>query len=94
MSLEDFEGLDTDEFDVMLSVWHECEDNKRREAWERARIIGTLSVSPWVKGRLRPERVLPLPWDKSRASNASNMKTRKPVSKEEDLRRLKILMGK
>lgn len=95
MSVSDFEEMDTDEFSAMLDVWHEHEDGARRESWERARIVGTLAVSPWVKGRTRPERILPLPWDKGNAQSIRrSQQSAKPLSREEDMKRLKALMGK
>lgn len=95
MSVSDFEEMDTDEFSAMLDVWNEHEDGTRRESWERARIVGALAVSPWVKGRTRPERILPLPWDKANAQSFKRSpQSAKPLSREEDMKRLKALMGK
>lgn len=94
MSVEDFECMDTDEFSSACNVFNEHEDSLYRSSWERARIIGALCVSPYAKGRVRPEKILPFPWEKNGISKTQNMKTQKPVSKEEDLRRLKMLMEK
>lgn len=94
MSVEDFECMDTDEFSSACNIFNEHEESLYRSSWERARIVGALCVSPYAKGRVRPEKLLPFPWEKNGISKTQNMKTQKPVSKEEDLRRLKMLMGK
>lgn len=66
MSVGDFEGMDCDDFEALCAVRAERDDMQRRESWERARTLGVLSVSPWSKRGLRPEKVWPLPWDKPR----------------------------
>lgn len=93
MSVDDFEGMDTDEFQAVCTAFNEHEDNLRHDAWERARIVGTLSVSPYVKGKANPMRILPLPWDKGN-THGQRSRPRKPGSREEDLKRLKAIMGK
>lgn len=88
MSVDDFEGMDTDEFQAVCTAFNEHEDNLRHDAWERARIVGTLSVSPYVKGKANPMRILPLPWD-----GAQKRKPSRPIpGKAEDKRRLEALM--
>lgn len=89
MSVSDFEDMDCDEFEAVSSVWHEREESLRQDAWERARIVGTLSVSPWMKGSVKPSKILPLPWDKKNSVSGH----RAPfVSKEEDKARLEKLI--
>lgn len=64
LSVDDFLGLDTDEFDAAVKAFGEHEDQQERERWERMRLLGLLTVQPWSKGKLTAEKLLPLPWDK------------------------------
>jgi hypothetical protein len=32
--------------------------------WERMRLLATISIMPWTKTKVKPEKLLPLPWDK------------------------------
>ena len=34
--------------------------------WERMRILASIVIQPHVKGKMKPERLLPLPWDKKK----------------------------
>lgn len=63
LSYEDFSLLTPAEFSAVARSREEYEERQMRDGWERARIVGTLCVSPWSKGRLEPSKVLPLPWD-------------------------------
>ena len=64
LSVDDFLGLDTDEFDAAVKAFGEHEDQQERERWERMRLLGLMTVQPWSKGKLTAEKLLPLPWDK------------------------------
>lgn len=48
----------------LSSVWNEREEAERRDACERARMIAAISIQPHVKNRIKPDKLLPLPWDK------------------------------
>lgn len=91
MSVSDFEGMDFDEFNALCRVFSEHEDEIRHDAWERARIVGTLAVSPYVKGHPKPQKILPLPWDEGAAMKRQRTQ-RPPLSREEDKKRLEELM--
>lgn len=90
LSVRDFEGMDADEFSALCDVFNEHCESLRRDGWERARIVGTLAVSPYVKGGARPQRILPLPWDGNAAAKSRHTE---PLSREEDKRRLENLMS-
>ena len=87
MSYDDFCRLTPDEF------WHVCKafadyaEADSRGEWERMRMLAAITVQPHVKGRVTPQKLLPLPWEKPRKS-----KTEKPVSKEESKRRFEALL--
>lgn len=93
MGVGDFEGMDTDEFLACCRAFDRHVEASARGAWERARIVGVLAISPYSKHSLRPERVLPLPWDKGKRPAARGM-ARNACGKEEARRRfLKIIGG-
>ena len=64
LSVDDFLGMDTDEFDAASKAFGEHEDMLERERWERMRLLGLMTVQPWSKKKLTAEKLLPLPWDK------------------------------
>lgn len=43
--------------------WRERQESFSRDAWERARWLGTVSVQPHVRRSLSPRDLLKLPWD-------------------------------
>ena len=63
LSVDDFLGMDTDEFDAASKAFGEHEDMLERERWERMRLLGLMTVQPWAKKKLTAEKLLPLPWD-------------------------------
>lgn len=63
LSVDDFLGMDTDEFDAASKAFGEHEDMLERERWERMRLLGLMTVQPWSKKKLTAEKLLPLPWD-------------------------------
>ena len=65
LSVDDFLGLDTDEFDAALKAFSAHEEQQERERWERMRLLGLMAVQPWSKSKLTAEKLLPLPWDKA-----------------------------
>lgn len=63
LRFHDFCLLTPFELQAVVDAVADHDDNQQRGAWERARIIGCMSLSPWAKGGVRPEAVMPLPWD-------------------------------
>ncbi len=71
LSVDDFLGMDTDEFDAASKAFGEHEDMLERERWERMRLLGLMTVQPWSKKKLTAEKLLPLPWDKEGSLHSS-----------------------
>ena len=67
MSLEDFDRLTPAEFNAVYDKWSKGEESRRKEEWERARLVATILVSPHVKNKVTPQRLMPLPWDGHKA---------------------------
>lgn len=89
LTFDDFCLLTPFEFGEVVEAVHEREKDRQREAWEQLRVLGTLSVSPWAKGNLKPSDVLPLPWDKK-----SDVQPRVVEDKETEKRRFEALMAR
>ncbi len=85
LSVDDFLGMDTDEFEAVCASFSEHEDMQERERWERMRLLGLMAVQPWSKKRLNAETLLPLPWDKKNKAHELEHVT---MSKEERRRRM------
>lgn len=83
LSFEDFGLLTPSEFQAIAAARHRYDDDREREAWERARIVGVMSVDP--------KRVLPLPWDQRQEARPEPTEQR-PATKEEAQRAFEALM--
>lgn len=80
MSVGDFEALDTDEFAAISKAWSEHTDTMRRDAWERSRAVGWLSVTPYAKKGTSALTVFPLPWDKKESPRNSEAQNRANIA--------------
>lgn len=74
LSVDDFLGMDTDEFDAASKAFGEHEDLLERERWERMRLLGLMTVQPWSKKKLTAEKLLPLPWDRDGSLHSSDIR--------------------
>ena len=89
MSYDDFCRCTFGEFESICRAWREMTELREREAWERMRTLGAVSIQPHVRKRLTPRQLLPMPWDKKttpRPEGEAVMPT-----PEERLRRFRVL---
>lgn len=54
MSRSDFCACTPAEFAAAVKSWREAEESRRRDAWERMRLLALMTVQPHVKQRLLP----------------------------------------
>ncbi|MBQ9576611.1 MAG: hypothetical protein IJV11_06990 [Muribaculaceae bacterium] len=87
LSVADWSGLSPDEFEAVCRSFVEAEDQRTRDEWERMRLLATITIQPHVKSRLKPDKLLPLPWDNSKKPKAE------PVGKEEARRRFVAMVS-
>lgn len=73
LSLGDFALLTPEEFGKVCEEWRQGEEERRREEWERMRLLATITIQPHVKGRMRPEKLLPFPWEKPKTVRGKAM---------------------
>ncbi len=57
--------------------------------WERMRMLASIVIQPYSKKRITPSGLLPFPWEKQKRKTSS---VKRPVSKEEALKRFEELM--
>ena len=87
LSYDDFCRMLPEEFEQVSKAFAEQREAESRGDWERMRLLATITVQPYVKGRLTPQKLLPLPWEKQMPK-----KGQKPVSKEESKARFEALV--
>lgn len=89
MGLDDFCRLTPSEFSAALTAWQRQREADDRAEWERTRLHACITISPHVKGKMTPRRLLPFPWEKEKPQGTGPAAKRqeKPLSKEEALRR-------
>ena len=88
LSLPDFCALTPSEFRSVCDAWGRQGERLEQGAWERMRLLATITIQPHVKKRLTPGQLLPLPWEEERRPKAVIL----PV--EQDKARLERLLGK
>ncbi|MBO5626613.1 MAG: hypothetical protein J5953_12620 [Prevotella sp.] len=91
MRLDDWCRLDVDDFNSAVKAWNEMRDGDEHGRWNRMRILASIVIQPHVKGKMSPERLLPLPWDKGRDRQADKRKA-ETLSKEAQKERLEELL--
>lgn len=90
LSLDDFCRLSIDEFEAICETATAERESLYKDRWERMRLLATITIQPHVKGRLQPERLLPLPWD-APSIKAKKKPAAPPLSDEEALRRFELV---
>lgn len=90
MTMGDFESLTPSEFEAVADAYGHDRQEAHRDNWERVRSLAAIVVSPWAKHGVKPEKLLPLPWD-------NPMKKEKPASpiltKEQHAARVRQLIN-
>lgn len=90
MSVDDFCACEYDEFESICKAWGEMNEGRTHDAWERTRVSAAICIQPHVKGRMTPEKLLPLPWDKK-----STRKKKVPaLTRAEDKKRFDDLLSR
>jgi len=79
--------LEFDEFEAVFSAYNDAQELVLRESWEQTRILAAITVQPHSKKRIYPQKLIPLPWDKTHQPE-----TKPRLSKDEQLERMKELV--
>lgn len=66
LSFYDFCICTPDEFDAIYTAWRDMRDSDTQDAWERMRLLATITVQPHTKAKIKAHTLLPLPWDKKK----------------------------
>ena len=77
-----------EEFEQVCKAYAEQSEAESRGEWERVRWMAAITIQPHVKGKITPQRLLPLPWEKTQTPK------QKPVGKEESKARFEALVKK
>ena len=64
LSLDDFCRLSPEELNAVLQAHGEWSREEFRDGWERMRMGACITIQPHVKGKLTPQKLLPLPWER------------------------------
>lgn len=91
MSLREWLTLTPEEWQAIAQAYADNRQAWQHEAWERMRILATITIQPHVRNHLTPASLLPFPWDNQPQDNTQA--AREPIpTKEEAHERLVNLM--
>lgn len=88
LARDDFAALLPEEFIAVCESWRAGQEDSTKGAWERMRLLATISIQPHVKSKLTPQKLLPLPWDNKRPQRTDAPK----LTKEQQHKRFKELL--
>lgn len=63
----------------MAEAWGRQREADGQDAWERMRLLATITIQPHVRKRLTPQQLLPLPWEKPKDTRPHPPSTREKV---------------
>lgn len=66
LTFDDFCRLTFPELEEILHAHHEREESRMQDEWERMRLLAVMTMQPHCKGKLKPQKVLPFPWEKKK----------------------------
>lgn len=93
MRMADFMVLTPAEAEAVCRAHREAEEQRSRDAWERMRMLASISIQPHVKKKIRPRDLLPFPWENGRKAQQGRPET-ETLTKEEAKERLQGLMAR
>lgn len=71
ISLPDFRQLTPGELEAALRAHREREELRRRDDWERMRLLAVMVMQPHCRKRLSPGKLLPFPWERKERVGAA-----------------------
>ncbi len=84
MSVSDFESLTPEEFTATCRAWSNYQEDMLHGDWERMRMLATITVQPHVKGKMTPQKLLPLPWESPKKPPREKMSAREHRQRMKD----------
>lgn len=81
------------EAEAVSDAYHEASQQRTRDAWERMRMLATISIQLNMKKRIRSEDIMPFPWDAEHKTDTENPKA-ETLTKEEAKERLRGLIAR
>jgi len=79
-----------EEFIAICESWRTEQDDTSKAEWERMRLLATICIQPHVKGKLTPQKLLPLPWDHKKPQQQNEEAPK--LTKEQQRERFKELL--
>lgn len=94
ISYGDFCRMSPAEFTAVYGAYIRQRESDFRDRWERMRLLGAITLQPHLKknGRISPEKLIPLPWD--RKARKSGGREKPELTPEQQRRRMEELARK
>ena len=91
MPYNDFCAITPEEFNHIYRADIEERTAQYQDSWERMRMLATISIQPYAKNALTPQKLLSFPWEKKKPEHT---KVAPAVSKEDALKRFEEVAKK
>lgn len=88
MSYSDFLKLDADAFFEITKAYYDKEEARKKEEWERTRMLASVTIQPHYKETISPRDVMRFVWDKEQDS-VNREPQRRKISADEQRERMR-----
>lgn len=92
LSYDDFSRLYPDEFESICKAYSDSREADQHGAWERMRMLATITIQPHIKSKMTPQKLMPLPWDKHHIERPDAPKLT-PEERQERFKKLAAKLG-
>lgn len=82
LAYDELYGLTPRSFNNKLKGLLSVKDELLREGWEQTRMLMVASLVPHSKKKLKPQDVLPFPWDNKKSKNNIRIATPEEIKKD------------
>lgn len=93
MGYDDFCRMRPSEFREACQAYADKQEREMRNGWEVMRMQATLLVNPWLKKKLTPVQLIPLPWDGKHYTGDERTQQAKPSTRERFEKMVRKLEG-
>lgn len=81
MSYDELYDLTPRSFNNKMVGWNEMFEFKSQDVWEQTRLLYHATLSPHLKKKESPQKLLPLPWDNKKPKQKPKIASKEEIEK-------------